>query len=86
MTVATIFCTRENVTQFRDAMKTAAPDAYEFAVALHKAGMVDGLRNAQLRPLSSPPTANAAAVVPQTSYDAEKRIADLWWQRGQGAR
>ena len=43
-----IVCGPENVTEFRATMKEVMPEFYEAAKALHKLGMIDGLRGARI--------------------------------------
>lgn len=73
-----LFCHEANVREFNAALREQ-PDIREFAIALHQAGLIDGLRGARLRPAG---TGSAeVGVTPVLSFDAEKRLADTWWQR-----
>tara|TARA_R110002049_G_scaffold73666_23_gene190306 strand:+ start:1797 stop:1991 length:195 start_codon:yes stop_codon:yes gene_type:complete len=53
-----ITCTPENVAQFNAALRQQ-PDLFEFAKALHKAGLIDGLAGARITPLASQPEPRA---------------------------
>jgi len=50
-------CGKENVAEFRDELKTAAPEFYALAKDLYAAGLIDGLRGATLEigPFSEQP-------------------------------
>lgn len=74
-----ITCTDSNLADFRAALR-AQPDIHAFAAALHRAGMLPGLRGARLAPLPGGLPAHPGAVVPVTSLAAEARIADRDWQ------
>ncbi len=80
-----ITCTEDNAAEFRAQMKADAPDAYAFARALHKAGMLDGLRHIRVAPLPEGLPRHPGAVQPVLSMAAEKRVLDLWWKRAQEA-
>ena len=84
MTEPELFCHEGNVAEFNAALR-AHPDLRAFAAALHQAGMIDGLRGARLRPANAPQPENLQGVTPVLSFEAEQRLADLWWQRTQGA-
>ena len=80
-----LFCHEANVGEFNAALR-AHPDLRAFAAALHQAGMIDGLRGARLRPADAPRPENLQGVTPVLSDAAESRLADLWWQRSEGAK
>ena len=77
-----LFCHEANVREFNVALREQ-PDIREFAIALHQAGLIDGLRGARLRPVGTGPT--EVGVTPVLSFDAEKRLADIAWKRQQEA-
>lgn len=64
---------------FNARLRREAPEAFALAQALHKAGMLDGLRGARIGPLGSLP---GEGVVPVLSDEAEARLADLHWKWG----
>lgn len=80
-----LFCHEGNVGEFNAALREH-PDLRAFAAALHQAGMIDGLRGARLRPADAPRPENLHGVTPVLSDAAERRLADLWWQRQQEAK
>lgn len=63
-------CTAENVAEFRAALRDQ-PEINAFAAALHKAGLIDGLRNVRLADVGELPE---TGVCPVLSMAAEKRI------------
>ena len=77
-----LFLHEGNVGEFNAALREH-PDLRAFAAAFHQAGLIDGLRGARLRPADAPRPENLQGVTPVLSYEAEKRLADLWWQRSQ---
>lgn len=80
-----IECTEDNAVEFRAQMKAAAPEAYAFANALHKAGMLAGLRHIRVAPLPEGLPRHPGSVQPVLSLAAETRLSDLWWKRAQEA-
>lgn len=72
-------CSEDNVAAFNVRLRAEAPEAFALAMALHKAGMLDGLLGACIAPLGSLPD---QGVVPVLSDQAEARLADLHWKRG----
>ena len=77
-----LFCHEANVGEFNAALREH-PDLRAFAAAFHQTGLIDGLRGARLRPADAPRPENLQGVTPVLSYEAEKRLADLWWARTQ---
>ena len=75
-----LFCHEANVGEFNAALREH-PELRAFAAALHQAGMIDGLR-----PADTPRHENLQGVTPVLSDAAERRLADLWWQRQQEAK
>ena len=75
-----LFCHEGNVGEFNAALRDE-PELRAFAAALHQRGMIDGLRGARLRPADAPRA--EVGVTPVLSFEAEKRLADLWWKRAQ---
>lgn len=81
--VPTLFCHEDNVREFNAALREQ-PDIRDFAIALHKAGLIDGLRGARLRPAGTEPA--EVGVTPVLSFEAEKRLADRAWKRAHGGK
>lgn len=80
---AELFCHEGNVGEFNATLRQH-PDLRAFAAALHQTGMIDGLRGARMRASDCP--GGEAGITPVLSYEAEKRLADLWWMREQEAK
>lgn len=85
MTAPELFCHEANVAEFNAALREH-PDLRAFAAALHQAGMIDGLRGARLRPADAPRPDNLQGATPVLSFEAEKRLAELHWERQQGGK
>lgn len=83
--VPTLFCHEANVAEFNAALRQH-PDLRAFVGALHQAKMIDGLRGARLRPVGTQDPDAPTGVTPVLSFEAERRLADLDWQRQQKAK
>lgn len=75
-------CTPENAREFNAALRETLPEAHDLARALHKAGMIDGLRGARIRPAGAEKRAGGVAVRPALSLAAEARHLDREWAAG----
>lgn len=80
-----LFCHEDNVVEFNAALR-AQPELRAFVSALYQAGMIDGLRGARLRPVSTEHPAPDSGATPVLSYAAEKRLSDRAWQLEQAER
>lgn len=76
--MTTLTCTAENVAEFRAALRDQ-PEINAFAAALHKAGLIDGLRNVRLADVGELPE---TGVRPVLSMEAEKRIDAVHFGKG----
>ena len=80
-----IFCHEDNIAEFNAALREHA-ELRAFAAALHKAGMIDGLRGCRLRQSDDPDQDPRRGVTPALSDEAERRINDAHWARSQGKK
>jgi len=78
--VPDITCAAATLGEFRVALR-AQPEIHAFAAALHRAGLIDGLRGAHLAPAGSLPSLGA---VPNLAPATETRLLDAEWRRSQG--
>lgn len=81
-TIKEILCTPENAREFNAALREALPGAHDLARALHKAGLIDGLRGARIRPVGAENHAALVAVRPALSAASESRRLDREWAAG----
>lgn len=72
--VPDITCEAATLGEFRVALR-AQPEIHAFAAALHRAGLIDGLRGAHLAP----------AGVPNLAPATETRLLEAEWRRRQGS-
>lgn len=83
--IPTLFCHESNVPEFNAALR-AHPDLHAFVGALYKAGLIDGLRGARLRPAGTLDPDAPKGVAPVLSLEAERRLADDCWAKAQRAK
>ena len=75
-------CHEGNQAAFRAALKAQLPEAHDLAIALYRAGLIDGLRGMALAPV--PPGLPWPAGVPVTlSLNTEKRLIEQAWRQGE---
>ena len=77
-----MLCTPENAREFNTALRESLPEAHDLARALHKAGMIDGLRGARIRPVGGENSRGLVAARPTLSAASEARILDREWAAG----
>lgn len=67
-----ITCGPENVQAFNARLRAELPEFHAFAQALHRHGLIDGLRGARIGPVGS---LGQGGAVPTLSDGAETRLA-----------
>lgn len=83
MSTSVIECTAENAAEFNARLREYMPDFHALAAALHRRGMVNGLRNARIAALPDGLPRAPAAVQPALPAASETRHLDREWSREQ---
>lgn len=84
MSTSVTECTTENAAEFNARLREYMPDFHALAAALHRRGMIDGLRNARIAPLPEGLPRSPGAVQPTFRAASEARHLDREWVRKQG--
>lgn len=84
MSTSIVECTADNAAEFNGQLRECMPEFHALAAALHRRGMIDGLRNARLAQVPEGLPRAPGAVPPTPTAASETRFLDREWERRRG--